>query len=177
MTLSGTLTSALPDGSGVSVQFQNTGVVIDQITFNADCVPIAYRLTFNGPATFTPMQSGLLEVWAAQAAAAAATSDSFAVTFSNFRIVQNTAANPITVTMTGNMTSDCFGGTLGLSTFTPIAVAAGQLCPAAGALDVTGGGTTARITYDLGAVTVDPDNGPAQPYPSCLDPALLTCSG
>ena len=139
-------------------------------------MPIAYRLTFNGPATFTPLHSGLLEVWAPQLAGAAATDDTFAVTFSNFRIVQNTAADPITVTMTGNVTSDCFGGTLGLSTLTPVAVAAGQLCPAAGVLAVTGNGSSAQVTYDLGAVTVDPDNGPAQEYPSCLDPALLVCS-
>jgi hypothetical protein len=77
--------------------------------------------------------------------------------------------------MTGNMTSDCFGGTLGLSTFTPVAVAAGQLCPASGAIDVTGGGTSARVTYDDGAVTVDPASGPPQDYPSCLDPALFVC--
>jgi hypothetical protein len=174
LTLTGTLTSVLGDGSGVSVLFQNTSVVIDQIQFNEDCVPIVYRLTFNGPATFTPMFADLAG-GAPALVGGSAPSGSFAVTFAAFRIVQNATANPVTVTMTGNMTSDCFGGTLGLSTFTPVAVAAGQLCPASGAIDVTGGGTSARVTYDDGAVTVDPASGPPQDYPSCLDPALFVC--
>lgn len=174
LTLNGTLTSVLGDGGGVSVQFQNTSVVIDQITFNADCVPINYRLTFNGPATFTPMQAGLFEAWSPLIAGGAPT-DSFEVTFATFRVVQNATANPVIVTMSGDMTSDCFGGTIGLSTFTPLAVAAGELCPASGVLDVTGGGTTARVTYEDGAVTVDPATGPPEVYPTCLDPALLVC--
>jgi len=77
--------------------------------------------------------------------------------------------------MSGNMTADCFGGTLGLSTFAPVAVAAGQLCPSSGVLDVSGGGTTARVTYDSGGVTVAPAVGAPEAYPSCLDQALLMC--
>ena len=173
-SLNGTLTSTLADGSGVLVAFQNTQVVMDQITYNSDCVPVVYRLTFNGPAIFTPMPAGLFEAASALTAGAAA-SDAFAVSFTAFRLTQNATVDPVAITMSGNMTADCFGGTLGLSTFAPVAVAAGQLCPSSGVLDVSGGGTTARVTYDSGGVTVAPAVGAPEAYPSCLDQALLMC--
>ncbi len=173
LTLSGILTSALPDGSGVEVMFNGTQVSMTNITFNADCVPVAYTLTFNGTATFTPMHAGLLE--ASAALNGDVHGESFPVTFANFVLVQNGTTAPATVTMSGNMSSSCFGGSIGLSTFAPLAVTAGQLCPAAGVLDVTGGGTTARVTYDNGGVTVAPAVGTPEAYPSCLDPALLMC--
>ena len=82
----------------------------------------------------------------------------------------------ITVEMDGTMTSDCFGGQLILDTLTPVAVAAGQLCPNSGEIAVNGGANgTATITYEDGGVTVTPEGGQAESYPSCLAPELLMC--
>ena len=47
---SGMLSATAPNGDVVEVDFQGTTVAITNITFNPNCVPIIYTLTFNGPA-------------------------------------------------------------------------------------------------------------------------------
>jgi hypothetical protein len=175
LTVNGTLTSLLPDGTGVEVQFLNTGVVMNNITYNADCVPLVYTLTFNGNAIFTPLQGALLEASAALGAGGAPADEQFSVTFSNFVLKQNATTSPVIVEMDGNVTSSCFGGLVTLDTLTPIAIAAGQLCPNTGEIAVTGGGQMATIEYTDGMVAVTPDGGQTTVYPSCLSPALLMC--
>ena len=175
LTVNGTLSSLLPDGTGVEVQFLNTGVVMNNITYNADCVPLVYTLTFNGNAIFTPLQGALLEASAPLGAGGAPADEQFSVTFSNFVLKQNATTSPVIVEMDGNVTSTCFGGLVTLDTLTPIAIAAGQLCPNTGEIGVTGGGQMATIEYTDGMVAVTPDGGQTTVYPSCLSPALLMC--
>ena len=54
------------------------------------------------------------------------------------------------VTVSGNISSDCFGGQLGLQTLGPVAVAAGELCPNAGQISVTHGDQHGHRTYGAG---------------------------
>ena len=168
LTLDGVLESTLTDGSGVQVFFNGTQVKFDQITFNSDCVPLAYRLTFNGNATFSPM------VVPPGSAGGGIVEGQFPVTFTNFQLKQDATTNPVKVEMSGSMASDCFGGSVGLSTFAPVAVAAGQICPDSGTVDVTSSHGDAQVTYMDGGVTVT-QGDMSTPYLSCLDPDLLMC--
>jgi hypothetical protein len=141
------------------------------ITYSADCVPLAYTLTFNGLASFTPMPGVPLA-----ALGGIIGEDTFAVTFNDFVLEQDASTNPITVQMTGGLASDCYGGLVSLQTFAPIAVAAGDLCPSSGELDVTGTGMSmATVVYDDGKVHVTPQGGQQTPYLSCFAPELLMC--
>jgi len=173
LSLNGPLASTQPDGSGVRVGFEGAQVVIDQIMFNADCVPLQYRLTFNGNATFTPLPPTAPLLVALNGLPS---ENQFAVIFSNFVLKQNATTDPLTVEMSGGLTSDCFGGLVGIQTFAPVAVAAGQICPTAGQLNVTGTGMTmATVVYQDGMVQVTPSGGQAMGYSSCLAPELLMC--
>jgi hypothetical protein len=175
LTVNGTLASMLPDGTGVEVQFLNTGVVMNAITYNADCVPLIYTLTFNGNAVFQPLENALLEASAPLISGAAPLDQQFSVTFSNFVLKQNATTSPVIVEMDGNLTSSCFGGLLTLDTLTPLAVAAGQLCPNVGEIAVSSNGQMATVSYDNGMVAVTPDGGATEVFDSCLSPELLMC--
>ena len=160
------------DGSGVTVSFDGTQVAMTQITFNDDCVPVKYTLTFNGAAVFTPLPP----TPPALVVNGVPPENQFTVTFSNLVLTQDARGNPVTVNLSGSMTSDCFGGSIGLQTFAPVAVAAGEICPQSGQLNVTGTGMSmASIVYDDGAVQVTPSGGQPQNYLSCLAPDLLMC--
>ena len=170
LTLNGLVTLSLANGQSVSVSFFDTMVAMSAITYNADCVPLAYTLTFNGDASFTPMLGAPLAALGGVIA-----EDAFAVTFSDFVLEQDATDLPVTVQMTGGITSDCYGGLVSLETFTPIALGAG-LCPNAGQLDVTGSGMSmATVVYDDGKVLVTPAGGQQTTFLSCFAPELLMC--
>jgi hypothetical protein len=100
----------------------------------------------------------------------------FDVSFVDFKLRQNATTSPVQVEMDGQMTSSCFGGSLLVDTVTPLAVAAGELCPSSGSLAVTGAGNSmATVSYDDGAVSITPQGGPPANYPSCLNAELLMC--
>lgn len=156
--------------------FDGTSIAMSAITYNTDCVPVAYTLTFNGPAAFTvitaaPLAGGL------GGPAGDVIETSFDVIFTNFKIEQNASTDPVTVKMTGSVSSSCFGGLVGKTTFTPVAIAADQLCPNAGQLDVTGtANSMATIVYDDDGVEVTPSGGQPMSYLTCLAPDLLMCA-
>jgi hypothetical protein len=178
LTLNGSITSTLPDDSGVHVVFQGTTVVMSDITFNSDCVPLAYTLTLNGNATFLPMSDGFFEVGEFLVQGGAPDDDDFAVTFDDFVMRPDATSSPTSVTMSGNLISSCIGGTVGLQTFAPLAVAAGEICPTDGGLNVVADdtGQMASVVYkEDGSVEVE-QNDMTVTYPSCLAPALLICS-
>lgn len=174
LSLNGSLVSKLGDffnGEGVEVDFADTTMAMDQITFNADCVPIEYRLTFNGPATilYLPPAPALVE-----RKGIIVNPPGLSVQFSNFILKQNANTVPATVEMSGTMTSDCFGGAVGVQTVVPIGLAVFQLCPETGEISVTSAGAMAMVTYDDGMVTVD-QNGMQQTFPICVADELLQC--
>jgi hypothetical protein len=177
LVLNGTLTTTLAHGQEVGVTFLGTSALMSGyandtgITYNADCVPIAYRITFNGNATFAPSQG----LPALVAPGGVPSSETFNVTFTNFVLKQDASSLPVAVEMSGGLTSDCYGGLVSLQTFAPIAVGAGDLCPDTGQLNVTGSGKMATVAYDDGTVQVTPAGGQPVDYPSCFAPELLEC--
>ena len=181
LTLNGSMSSLLPDGTAIHVQFENTSVMMTITDYSEACVPLAYSMKFNGPAVFTPMQGALLEVSSPEVSAPLISGEpmvqgEFAVEFINFILSQDASTSPVTVAMDGTLSSDCFGGALILDTLTPVAVAAGQVCPNSGEIFVDGGAAgDATVTYANGGVTVTPEGGDTTVYPSCLSPALLMC--
>lgn len=175
--VSGSLISALADGPTVQAFFNGTSIAMSAITYNSDCVPIAYTLTFNGPAAFTVVTAAPLTGAGLGGPAGDVVETSFDVVFTNFKLEQNASTDPVTVKMTGSVSSSCFGGLVGMTTFTPLAIAAGQICPDAGQLDVAGNASSmAAIVYDQDGVEVTPAGGQAMSYPTCLAPDLLTCA-
>jgi hypothetical protein len=170
LTLEGNLTSQLADGSSIDLSFFDTGVVIDMITYNADCVPLSYRLKFNGLASFSVTPP---------APAVAVTNGEvsipgFNVQFTNFFLTQHIASGSVTTEMSGQMSSDCFGGLVGVTTMQSVVVASGDVCPNAGQLNLTSAAGPATVTYQDSQVTVA-QGGSETVFPSCLSPELVTC--
>jgi hypothetical protein len=175
--VTGTLISALAGGPTVQTFFDGTSIAMSAITYNSDCVPVAYTLTFNGPAAFNVITAPPLTTAGLGGPAGEVVETSFDVVFTNFKLEQNANTNPLTVKMTGSVSSSCFGGLVGMTTFTPVAIAAGQICPNAGQLNVTGtANSMATIVYDQDGVEVTPSGGQAMSYLTCLAPDLLMCA-
>ena len=49
LTATGTLSTTLPNGSTIAVNFSGTTVTIDNITFSSSCVPTVFDLMLDGP--------------------------------------------------------------------------------------------------------------------------------
>jgi len=138
-----------------------------------DCVPIAYTLTFNGLTSFAPMIGPAL---ALVAPGGSFGEDAFNVAFDDFVLEQDTSDAPVSVRMSGLLASDCYGGSVSVQTLAALENVAGDLCPDAGELSVTGsGGAMATVRYDDGQVQVTPAGGEPVVYPFCFDDELLMC--
>ena len=172
LTLEGSLVSRPGDffnGEGVQVDFFGTTLTVDQITYNDACVPTQYRLTFNGPATLyylPPVPALVLN--------GIIVNPGIGVEFSNLVLQENASVDPATTTISGTMTSDCFGGAVALGTLAPLAASTFGLCPSSGEITATSSGASATLTYQDGAVTVE-QNGDQQEFESCLVPELAMC--
>jgi hypothetical protein len=160
MTLTGTVavqTSALNETLG----FDNTEVRIDIDQFSIDCVPLIYSITLNGAATLTDVVGG-----------------TFSATFTGFVFHDDRTSGNDVATVNGIVNSACLGGDdVTFQTVTPLSIPPGSVCPTLGAIRVTAGGKTDRITYTSGGVTIDVgDNGSTdESYDSCLDSRLFAC--
>src|SRR5262249_46307583 len=94
---SGMLTTTTPSGTAVGVSFQGTVVGFSNVTFDANCVPVIYTMTFTGPAALlTPA------------------GDSVPVTFDALVMNVDDHADPARFDLTGGMSATCFGGTAGV---------------------------------------------------------------
>ena len=173
VTLNGSITSQLTDGTSLRVEFDGTSMVMDMIDYNADCVPLSYRLEFDGDAQFNIQLAP-----PGAATNGGGINDFFEVVFSDFFLTQDGDPLPATVTMSGSMESECFGGAVGVNESLPLPppliVLPGQVCPDSGQLNVTAGSATATVVYDDGMVTVT-QGGVMQNYGSCLAPDLIMC--
>lgn len=139
-------------------------MTIDRITFNDDCVPEIYRLTFNGPATLS-----------------GATGKPIGVSFANFTMDIDGSGSATLLDLGGGLRSDCFGGLATFATDPRLGIPRDGVCPTAGAIAATlATGTTAQIVYHAdGSVGIDA-NGDGifeDSAPNCLDPRLLMCAG
>jgi len=175
LTLAGMITSKLGDTSGgtsIDVSFFDTSVTIDMITYNADCVPLSYRLKFNGSVSFSVTPPGPALV----ATNGVVDVPGFTVEFTNFFLTQHIASGSVTTEMSGQMSSNCFGGLVGVTTtaMQSLVVASGDLCPNAGQLNLTSSAGPATVTYAGSQVTVD-QGGSQTVFPSCLSADLVTC--
>jgi len=159
LTLSGTLTSTLPDSSGVQVTFSGTTVMVEQIVFGPDCTPLSQQITVSGPVTFSPLPSG----------------PAFDLQLTSFVLDRAPMLGSVETELSGNAGSTCFGGGAQLTTINPLTVPDGELCPHSGQLAVTGtGGSMAMLTYEDGQVTVE-QGGSQSMFQSCVAPELLMC--
>ncbi|MBI3390482.1 MAG: proprotein convertase P-domain-containing protein [Deltaproteobacteria bacterium] len=169
LVLNGTLETLFPSSDDVQVTFANTSVAVTVATFNAACVPVNYSLDFDGPATIATSEAG---------GGAAATDPPFAVTFGHFVMQQNASANPTVLSIDGDITAACYGGTVTLQTLTPLAQAVGQPCPTSGKVKVNAPGGMSRLLYLAGGmvgIDTNLDGIADETFPSCLDSLLLLC--
>jgi len=158
---SGTLSAETPAGDQVGVTFQGTTVAIANITFNDNCFPLVYRLTFNGPAALF-----------------ATSGEPFDVTFDDLIMDVDDTGDPTLLELNGNMDSLCFGGVAALASAPQLAVPSGDICPTGGTIALTLPLGAARILYQSdGSVDIDTDGDGTtdETFPNCFDPRLFTC--
>src|SRR5690606_13314101 len=99
LALTGTIRSEFADGSAVAVTFANTAVLVTVMQFNADCVPIRYRMTFNGPAT--------LAVESTAGLTSGTAGEGTDVVFDDFVVEQNASGSPTQTSLGGDVTVPC----------------------------------------------------------------------
>ncbi|HSP98650.1 MAG TPA: hypothetical protein VL049_15620, partial [Candidatus Dormibacteraeota bacterium] len=158
---SGELAVSDPAGHQVSMGLDGTAIAVGNLTFDANCLPTRYRLTFNGPVSFAAGAAGPVN----------ATLDDLAVDV-------DASGAPPTQQITGDMASSCFGGTVGISTATALATSTSQVCPTAGRLLASLMARTDAIAFGAaGGVDLDTGNDGSidQSLTSCVDPSLFTC--
>lgn len=160
---SGTLSVQWPDGTQLGTSFAGTTVGISNITFNPNCVPTAYHLTFSGPASLlTPAGATV------------------AVTFDNLVMNVDDTSDPTVLDLSGGMSSTCFGGAGAVTTEAPLRIHSGSACPFDGTISATVQSDTTRIFYrsdQSGAVDEHADGSTDATATNCLDARLLMCLG
>jgi hypothetical protein len=158
---SGMISTGPAGGPLVTVTFQNTTMKIDNITFNAGCVPTIYRLTFTGPVIL--LTQGVAPINAS---------------FNALTMDVDDSGDPTQFRLGGGISSPCFGGPASITTVTTLTVLDGHSCPNAGELMVSSGNGSAEIFYRSDeSVDVDTngDHTIDVTAPNCLDPRLLMC--
>ncbi len=145
-----------------TLELDGTEMVIDNLGFNAQCVPEAYRLTFDGPVSLSSSSGG-----------------PFAVAFDGFVVDVDASGDPTTYELTGDADSACYGGNTSTTTETPLALPLGAICPTGGILRLSLPSGSARILH-IANGSVEIDNGANgsidATVPDCLDAQLFTCS-
>jgi hypothetical protein len=160
---SGSVSATTASGDTVAATFQGTRVVLDQITFDANCVPEVYRLTFDGPVVLQAPNGDPLEV-----------------TLTALIMAVDGSGASTLIDLTGEVDSACFGGSASIATRASITVRSDEVCPTAGEVSATLAGSETRIYYRTDQ-SVDIDRGADGSIdvsaPNCLDPRLLACLG
>jgi subtilisin-like proprotein convertase family protein len=171
MTLSGTVRTVFADGSEAALTLTNTAIGITVATFNADCVPINYTITLNGPATVSGIVGGVGAL-----VSGGTPPDSVPVTFTNFSVAQNATSTPTLTTLGGDVSVTCAASPLHFETLQALAQAVGAPCPQAGQLKITTGAQQTRLTYRAGGGVGLDENGDGtvdDELDSCQDAPLL----
>ncbi len=169
LVLNGTLETLFPSNGDVKVTFDDTSIAVTVAAFDTACVPTNYSLDFDGPATIATSAGG---------GGAAASDQPFAVTFGHFVMQQNASANPTVLSIDGDITAACYGGTVTLQTLTPLAQAVGQPCPTSGIVKVSAPNGMSQLLYLAGGmvgIDTNLDGISDETFPSCLDSLLLLC--
>src|SRR5262249_39697499 len=116
----GMLRTTIAPSTIVGVTFANTRVAFTNVTFDSNCVPISYLLSFNGPASLLNPAGAPIPV-----------------TFANLSMNVHNSADPALLQLTGGISSTCFGGSANVVTILPLGVPSGGNCPTAGELSVS----------------------------------------
>lgn len=161
LTVTGPLSSAIPNDGNAVLNFLQTNVSLAITSFNGDCVPVDYTLTFNGHAQVrdTSMETA-------------------PVTFDDLVVHVNATGSPTTLEMDGGLNFDCIDGAITLDTTTPLTAVPGQICPTGGQIHITSPEGPSAIRYLAdGAVEVDVNNDSVfeKMFDSCSDPMLRLC--
>jgi len=161
LTLTDTLSTTMmqPSPATVEVNFNNTTLSLSNIAFSSACVPTAYDLTLNGPATLLAPDGSQVDV-----------------IFNNLALhITSSGGNTTLQILSGGMSSPCFGGAAAL-TSTTLTVPNHQACPTSGVITAVISSVTSTITFGAGgSVHVQsPTENINAPY--CLDPQLLSCA-
>src|SRR6185295_4140041 len=152
----------IPGDGGAILTMLQTGVVLAISSFNSDCVPVQYTLTFNGHAQVRDTS----------------TQEVADVTFSSFVVRVNATATPTTLELDAGLNFDCIAGNIVLDNTTPLTAIPGALCPTGGVIKITSPEGPGTITYASdGSVQVDNDNDGTtdDTFDSCIDPMLQLC--
>lgn len=158
----GTVRTTLQSGASAEITFTGTTVTINMVTFSASCVPVQYRLTFNGNASLL----------------SSADDTPITVSFNTLVIDVNDTSDPATFSISGGMTSSCFGGAATIATTTALQLPDDEVCPTAGVITATVSGNTTRVIYNANdSVGLDYDNSGSvdESFPHCQDPRLYEC--
>ncbi len=169
LAVTGTLRATFGDGISASLTFNNIGIGVSIAAFNAQCVPVNYTMTLNGPAT--------IAVEAAGAGAATATLP-FEVMFTNLVVKQDATSNPTKTEIDGGLSAGCAGGMATLDTVQPLEQLVGASCPGGGKLKISAGMTQSQVFYLPGGkvgIDANADDVSEKELMSCHDPSLL-CS-
>ena len=161
LTLDGFMLTQFAEGSEVTTIFNDATMVMDQIIFNAYCVPIYYRLKFTGGVQLGATFPGDIQT-------------GFSATFANFFLTQDATGGRTLSDLSGELSTDCFGSA-SLEPGTSLSVAPGTLCPLTGQFSANGsGGATAMLTYEDGQLIIEQAGG-RQVYPDCRAEELQMC--
>jgi hypothetical protein len=162
---------------GIQVQYSDTEVTVDMITYNDDCVPLSYRLRVNGSVSFTASRAGPALVAGGDAIVNGIPSEvitSFTAQFTDLFLAQSHASGSVTSQISGQMSSECFGTEVMIATVMPTIVGAGDICPNAGQLSLTSPAGPATITYQGSQVNVV-EGGSEKIFPTCFAEMLVSC--
>jgi len=162
LTVTGPLSAAIPNDGGSILNFLQTNVTLGITSFNQDCVPVNYTLTFNGPAQIRDTGSNELAP----------------VTFSSFVVRVMAGSTPTTLEMDGGLNFGCIEGAIALDTIEPLSAIPGQICPTGGLIHITSPEGPGAIHYlSDGSVEVDVNNDGTfdNTFSSCIDPTLQLC--
>lgn len=161
MTLTGTA-SVQSGALDYVVGFNNTHVVLNVNQYSPDCVPVNYRMTVNGAATFsTPAVGG-----------------TFSGTFTNFVFTDDTTSGRDEVTVNGKINSTCLGTEVMFTTINDLIIPPSMPCPNAGLVVVSAMGTSNQVFYNtIGGVDIDlgSDGSIDETFATCLDAQLYAC--
>ncbi len=153
LTLTGSVvTTASSEVTTMTFESTRLRLQIDQ--FSTDCVPVAYRLTVDGPLSLV----------------GDAIRGTFQSTVSGVVMQVAQSNGGLDVALSGNASADCLGGSAMLSTLANVHFTATAACPDAGAVLVTAGGTT-RVTFATDEVDIDRGND------GSIDEILTSCQG
>lgn len=145
-----------------TLTFNNTSIKLDITQFSSSCVPVVYRMTVNGDASFSSPSLG----------------SALSGMFTNFVFSDNTASGSDLVMIDGQLNSACLGTVVSFSTPMALSIAPGMVCPSAGAVLVSAGGNSDKLNYTpTGGVDIDLGNNTTidEMISSCLDPQLYAC--